>query len=594
MIKAKAIQFLFESAWDAAKRFPLVLLAAILATGQAILHMEHDIPFRDSNLVFTFLLGIPLFLSLNLFLQSKNLWSPLYRLLAGIGGALLLFGFHWAYASDTGASFLIRYFHASLALHLLVSFSAFINSDSDASFWEMNKIIFLRVMMSALYAAVFFVGLVIAMGTIDKLFDTAIEERHYAQLWFISAFLLQTWYFLAGLPKGLSAPLKASVFPKALKFFVQYLLIPLVSVYIVILYVYMAKIFVTQSWPQGYIGWLVSAMSVLGIFNLLLIDPERKNKQSPWIATYSRLYYILILPLLMMLFIAIGKRISEYGLTEKRYFLVALGVLLFGLALYFIFSKKKNIKVIPVSLFFAAIFSFWGPWGAYQVSLKSQHHRAEKILQKNGLLVGGKIVVATSEVSEEDQRQLSSIFNYILRNHGAQSLSPWLPRKATEALVQDPDAKSRYQNSRQVMEFMGLNYFDSWQRTVNEHFHYRSSFDEVSFDISNFRAIANMQAGHDHAIEHEGETLIMELIGSEERIEILNKGEVIATFPLENLVKIIGGRDIKAKGEIPRENMLLQSSEDSSDYWYLVSSIVGKKKNGSVKVTRVTGYLLIQ
>ena len=40
--------------------------------------------------------------------------------------------------------------------------------------------------------------------------------------------------------------------------FAQYTLVPLVSMYLVILTLYFGKVVVTWDWPQGWIGYLVS------------------------------------------------------------------------------------------------------------------------------------------------------------------------------------------------------------------------------------------------------------------------------------------------------------------------------------------------
>ena len=51
-----------------------------------------------------------------------------------------------------------------------------------------------------------------------------------------------------------------------------------------------------------------------------------------------------------MLLLAIGKRIQQYGVTEDRYFLVALALWLSGIALFFIVRRNGDIRVIPATL----------------------------------------------------------------------------------------------------------------------------------------------------------------------------------------------------------------------------------------------------
>jgi hypothetical protein len=60
-----------------------------------------------------------------------------------------------------------------------------------------------------------------------------------------------------------------------------------------------------------------------------------------------------------MLFYAIYLRIQQYDITVDRYFVVAFGVLLLVLSLYFICSKKKNLLSLPAILMvFTLLISF--------------------------------------------------------------------------------------------------------------------------------------------------------------------------------------------------------------------------------------------
>jgi hypothetical protein len=51
-----------------------------------------------------------------------------------------------------------------------------------------------------------------------------------------------------------------------------------------------------------------------------------------------------------MLAYAIGLRIAQYDITMNRYFVVVFGIWLFGISLYFIFSGRRSLVVIPATL----------------------------------------------------------------------------------------------------------------------------------------------------------------------------------------------------------------------------------------------------
>lgn len=250
-------------------------------------------------------------------------------------------------------------------------------------FWGYNKTLFLNFLISALYSAVLFFGLSIALLSIDNLLGFDIKDVRYLQLWFILVGIFNTFFFLARVPKIGEFEPSVTEYPKALKVFVQYVLIPIVTIYILILYSYLVKIIVQWELPTGWVANLVLSFSIAGIFSLLLLHPIKDEAKNNWIRLYSKLYYIGLVPLVVLLFISIGTRISEYGVTINRFYVATLAVWLAGVVLYFILSKSKNIKVIPISLALIALGITFGPLSTFSVSERSQLGRITETLKKN-------------------------------------------------------------------------------------------------------------------------------------------------------------------------------------------------------------------
>ena len=98
----------------------------------------------------------------------------------------------------------------------------------------------------------------------------------------------------------------------------QYVLLPLVGIYLVILYAYGLKILFQWNWPQGWVSQLVLWYSVVSILSILLLWPLREKADSGWIKSFTSWFFRLLIPLLVMLFLAIFERIGDYGLTVNR------------------------------------------------------------------------------------------------------------------------------------------------------------------------------------------------------------------------------------------------------------------------------------
>ena len=150
---------------------------------------------------------------------------------------------------------------------------------------------------------------------------------------------------------------KNSDYPVILKFFTQYVLVPLLLIYSVILYFYSAKILINWELPRGWVSYLVLAYSVVGILAILLVHPLKEDSTKSWVKIFSKIFYYTLAPLIILLFVAIFTRILEYGYTEPRYFVLIIALWLTTVVFYFIFNKKQAIKFVPMSLFIFGLFS---------------------------------------------------------------------------------------------------------------------------------------------------------------------------------------------------------------------------------------------
>jgi len=83
-----------------------------------------------------------------------------------------------------------------------------------------------------------------------------------------------------------------------------------------------------------------------------------------------------------MLFYAIYLRINQYDLTINRYFVVVFGLWLLVISIYYIFSKKKHLSIIPAILTLFTIIISVGPWSVYSLPESRQLDRLKTNLEK--------------------------------------------------------------------------------------------------------------------------------------------------------------------------------------------------------------------
>ncbi|HOL15065.1 MAG TPA: DUF4153 domain-containing protein, partial [Bacillota bacterium] len=226
-------------------------------------------------------------------------------------------------------------------------------------------------------------------------------------------------FFLADIPSG-DQDLEPEGYPKVISVLLSYIVIPLILAYCAILYVYFVKILVTRQWPELMVSHLVLWYAIISTLVIFCIYPLRRANR--WIKAFTSYFPILILPLLGLMFVAMGIRVAAYGITENRYYVLAAGLWVTGSMLYLIFSRSTRNVFLPASLALVAILSVCGPWSSYSVSILSQNRHFEKIAAEYNMIQDGKIVKTDAAMPKEAQNEISSIILYFDRYHGLNRL----------------------------------------------------------------------------------------------------------------------------------------------------------------------------
>ncbi|MEW5795073.1 MAG: DUF4153 domain-containing protein [Candidatus Zixiibacteriota bacterium] len=499
---------IIHGAAASAARFPLSLISALIGVAAAVTLADRDYDGQYpvlEKLLACAALGIPLFVALTTFAE-KRLWARSGQLFLQSAGVVLLTAYYFSLPAKINEPMypMVRFALLFIGLHFLVAWLPWTGRDQVVGFWQYNKTLFLRLLISGLYSVVLFLGLALALAAIDHLFEADIQPETYFRLWITIVGLFFTWVVLAGVPKDLAALNQSDEYPSGLKVFTQFILLPLVGIYFVILIAYEAKIIIEWNWPRGWVSELVLWYAVIGILSSLLLHPLRERIESRWIEAISKWYYLSLVPLVVMLFLAIMRRISDYGVTENRYFVLAMAV---GLAVgvgYMIVSKRKDMRLIPIIICLIAFLSAYGPWSAFAVSRGSQQARLAALMARNGMLVEGTAQKPPAEPTLEDRQQMSSATSYLNEMHGLDAFAEWLPDSTRQGL----DTLPFYTRDEATTEKLGFAYASP----------------AVAFDRGKF---APLRLGDEEPISTEGYDLML-------RFDDLSASKSIRNFTLES------------------------------------------------------------
>jgi hypothetical protein len=592
------LQPIVRGAWQTLQRFPLVLLAGVIAATAAIRLVDQlGDAERNGQILAAATLGLPLFVALAL-VAERRAWSAVAQVVVTLVaiGLLVWVAVAWRHWSDPTR--FGRYVQLSAACHLLVAFGPYIGRTEPNGFWQYNRTLFERAIVSVLYTVVLYAGTAIALAAVDKLFGVDVPGTGYLRLWFTLGFVFNTWFFLGGVPREFAALEVSRDYPTGIKAFTQYALLPIVAVYLMILTLYLVKVLVTWNWPSGWIGWLVSSVAVVGIFSLLLVYPVASDAANRWVAAYARWFYIALLPAVVTLWLAIWQRVRQYGVTEARYFLIVLSVWLAGIAVHALLTRWRSIKVIPASLAVIALITLFGPWGAYHISEASQVGRLKALLERNGILVEGRVHKAEASPPDADRREISAVLRYLVEAHGTAAIAPWFGDSAsgiaTPAHGTGPsrDVEPRVQA---ITRALNVGYAARWETPgPNQAFYYRADLRDVAMLVAGYEAaLAVSGAGGDSLALGAGYQTGPGRGGR--ALAVYHDGALLVTLPLDTLILTLraAGRGASGPNGLPADLLHLERETSTGRASLYLRTISGRGAADSLTIASYEGTLLV-
>jgi len=579
----KKFQEIFGKTDGVLRRYPLVLVMALLgavfliAMSQENQDKQTEFIFAKYALICT--LGISLTFGLNMLSERIGKVIPLQ-----IAGVLFLAIFYYILPekeqdfTEVYAFLLIPIFILS---HLLVSFIAFFGKKIELNFWQYNKNLFINIFLTGVFTGVLIGGVQLAIVAVDQLFDFNFQDGYYRNPFIFLSVFGSCFIFLLFNVEGLKKLEKDSNYPQILKFFTQYILIPLLLIYATILYFYSGKILINWELPRGWVSYLILAYSVVGILAILLVHPLKEEASKSWVKVFSKIFYFTLIPLLLLLFTSIFTRILEYGYTEPRYFVLILALWLASVVIYFILKKNGTIKFIPVSLFIFGLFALIFPYlNAFSVAKRSQNTELKKILKDENLLKEGKINFE-AKIPSQVSAEIADKFKFLAE------------RKETDLLLNllQKNQQIKFSNNVEKGDFFGI------QKLIGSNFkntYYSPAIIDASttqtttllvknfsIPISEYQYLFKADRYNKNIFQFDSNTLELNIPQNNFSSEIsltYNGTKINLKNDLERLFKLY-----PAQGEIEVDNLFIDKKINNYEFKILLDSVIrSREPNGKI------------
>lgn len=276
------------------------------------------------------------------------------------------------------------------ALFICGIFLPFFREKDDIASWNFTLRMGVFAVLCTFACCIVSIGLVGLLWSIDRLFDISVDNRWNFTILTLMMLAVAPCIWLSRLPEKSEKHDRKAQTWKFLSGIVRWLFLPLVLLYMAVLYVYVIRIAFLTELPRGGVCWMVNAFMLGLIAIVILLYPQQHasaghpEELRSFELRAMRWMPFLALPLLVLMSIAIGRRIMDYGITVNRLYMATLNLWFYGVCIGLILFRGHRIHWIPLSFAALAFVTSSLPVNFYSITRHSILSKIERTLSEHG------------------------------------------------------------------------------------------------------------------------------------------------------------------------------------------------------------------
>ena len=288
-------------------------------------------------------------------LKKRN-WQPQ----AITGGAWFVFSLFLTFAFSMDVSWANYYLVATASfIYIAATFGIFIapfwKDKDENAFWIFLFKNLKALVVSALVATLLFCSVAALVFAFGALFEYEFEEKVFLYFGYFCAGAVFPILYFTGIP---SIEECHSETPKLSKFVtstIRFLFVPVLALAILLFYAYIAKFILLWDMPQGMVSYFVSGFMVYMLALVTVLYPARLHPGSTFEKKLLKIFPAACIPLVVMMSVGLVRRISDYGISAERIYVVTINIFFYAV-IAILLADKIKCKSRYIAIVFCAMF----------------------------------------------------------------------------------------------------------------------------------------------------------------------------------------------------------------------------------------------
>lgn len=396
------------------KKYPLTLIITVLLTVFLTIFIDGDM-FKWETIGRIIIFGVVWAISTT-FIETLNLKNIKITYILYILTAIIAFVFAKLPNNTYGIfnEHIIRTI-IGYCLCLLTTTMYFIIKKENVTFQEYVLKVFNNMFHSSIIYGILSIGITL----IIVIFIELILDGDYSDVILRSQILLLGLFYFPAMLNAIT-DVKESKISNFIKGLVKYVLIPLVTIAMIIIYMYITKILIQGEMPQNVIFRILAGIFIVAFPIWNMANNFKENKAIHKISTILPYAY---LPFILLEIYSLGVRIIDFGFTPIRY--IGTAFILFQIIALAFTALKKKIKLeyifiaLSVILFIICI----TPLNCNTVSRLSQKYILESNLKPD---------TSFKDINDEAKRKVYGAYRYLINNYGKDYIPDYIKNMNNE------------------------------------------------------------------------------------------------------------------------------------------------------------------
>ena len=369
---------------SAFRRFPVATVLALFTFFALVFNTEHAVLLESRIGIRNFIwLGIypiaAILISLTTSLVQESLKNR-SRLPQAISGAawlvlsiVLTFGITVEISTLTYTS-QAYYFVVSIVLvYITATFGIFIapfwKDKDENAFWIFLFKNLKALVVGALIAALLLASVEALVFCFGALFEHEFNEKVYLYIVYFCASVVFPILYFSGIPAIEDCHNETPALNKFATSTIKFLFVPVLSLAILLFYAYIVKFIVLWDMPQGMVSYFVSGFMLYMLALVTVLYPARLSPGSTFEKKLLKIFPAACIPLVAMMSVGLVRRISDYGISPGRIYVVGINIFFYIIIAVFLIDKIKCKSRCIAVIFCALLFVFTDtPLNAFNIS----------------------------------------------------------------------------------------------------------------------------------------------------------------------------------------------------------------------------------